>query len=404
MNFIIENVTLHLGDGTPAFIGGLHVADGKIVEVADITGQSDHVIDGTGLHLAPGFVDAHVHAGVYPEGFPGEPKDLNEFTRPVTPEMRASDAVWPGDVAFIKARAAGVTCVCVLPGSGNVVGGTGVVLKTVGVDVAQMTVRDPACLKVAFGHTVKHSHGISKGRSPLTRMGIAAMFRDTFDAALRYEQARLLDPNLPADRSKEPLLQALRRELPVRAHAARSDDILTACRLAREYGLRPVIEHGYEAHLVIDQLKAANAAVVLGPHWRNCGNSEEIHFDFAYTKALVEAGILVAHMTDHPIVPVGYLPVMAGLCVRAGLSEEAALALICHNPAQILGVADRVGRLAPGLDADLVLLDGPPLAVASRVQATYIDGVRVWQDGDRVPVPGGAFVDAHASALSGESA
>jgi imidazolonepropionase-like amidohydrolase len=392
VNFIIENVTLHLGDGTPAFTGGLRVADGKIAEVGGVTGQAEQVINGRGLHLAPGFVDAHVHAGVYPEGFPGEPKDLNEFTRPVTPEMRASDAVWPGDIAFIKARAAGVTCVCVLPGSGNVVGGTGVVLKTVGVDIAQMTVRDPACLKVGFGHSVKHSHGIKHGRSPLTRMGIAAMFRDTFDAALRYEQARLLDPNLPQDRSKEPLLKALRRELPVRAHAARSDDILTACRLAREYGLSPVIEHGYEAHLVIDQLKAANAAVVLGPHWRNCGNSEEIHFDFAYTKVLVEAGILVAHMTDHPIVPVGYLPVMASLCVRAGLSEEAALALICHNPAQILGVADRVGRLAPGLDADLVLLDGPPLAVSSRVKTTYIDGARVWQDGDRIPVPGGAFV------------
>lgn len=392
MSRLFRGATLHLGDGTAAFVGDLLIEDGRIAQVGGTIDAPDaEVVDCQGQHLAPGFVDAHVHAGVYPEGFAGEPKDLNEFTRPLTPEMRASDAVWPGDVAFVKARAAGVTTVCVLPGSGNVVGGTGVVLKTVGVDIERMTLRDPACLKVAFGHNVKHSHGIKKGRSPLTRMGIAALFRDAFDAALRYEQQRLLDPNHPEDRRQEPLVRAMRRELPVRAHAARSDDILTACRLAREYGLSPVIEHGYEAHLVIEQLQAAKAAVVLGPHWRNCGNSEELDFDFAHTKTLLDAGICVAHMTDHPIVPVGYLPVMAGLCVRAGLSAAEALTLICRNPAQILGVSDRVGTLTAGLDADLVLLDGPPLAIASRVQATYIDGACVWRAGDRIPTPGAAF-------------
>lgn len=389
---LFRGALLHPGDGAEPARGDLLVEDGRIAQIeVSIDAPHAEIVDCTGLHLAPGFVDAHVHAGVYPEGFSGEPKDLNEFTRPLTPEMRASDAVWPGDVAFVKARAAGVTTVCVLPGSGNVVGGTGVVLKTVGVDIERMTVRDPACLKVAFGHNVKHSHGVKKGRSPLTRMGIAALFRDAFDGALRYEQQRLLDPNHPEDRRQEPLVQALRRELPVRAHAGRSDDILTACRLAREYGLSPVIEHGYEAHLVIDQLKAVKASVVLGPHWRNCGNSEELDFDYAHTKTLLDAGICVAHMTDHPIVPLGYLPVMAGLCVRAGLSEAQALSLICHNPARILGIADRVGRLVTGLDADLVLLDGPPLAIASRVQGTWIDGAQVWQIGDRIPVPGAAF-------------
>lgn len=392
MRRLFAQATLHRGDGTPPRVGDLLIDAERIVALGDAVAAPDaERIDCRGLHLTPGFIDAHVHAGVYAEGFAGEPKDLNEFTRPLTPEMRASDALWPGDVAFVKARAAGVTTVCVLPGSGNVIGGTGVVVKTVGIDVERMTLRDPACLKVAFGHTVKHSHGVTKGRSPLTRMGIAAIFRDAFDEALRYEQRRLLDPGLPEDPRQEPLVRALRRELPVRAHAARSDDILTACRLARAYGLSPVIEHGYEAHLVIEQLKAAKAAVVLGPHWRNCGNSEELDFDFAHTRTLLDAGICVAHMTDHPIVPVGYLPVMAGLCVRAGLSEAEALTLICRNPAQILGVSDRIGRLAPGLDADLVLLDGPPLALASRVQATYIDGAQVWQAGDPIPTPGAAF-------------
>lgn len=382
---VLRGAHVHAGDGRPPEVRDVVVAGGRLVGAAppDAT-----VRDCRGLHVCPGFIDAHVHLGLYPEGFAGEPKDLNEFTRPVTPEMRALDGIWPGDVAFARARAAGVTTVCVLPGSGNVVGGTGVVLRTAGLDVERMARRDPACLKVAFGHNVKHSHGIQQKRAPLTRMGIAALFREAFDGALAYEQKRVLDPNHPEHPGQEVLVRALRRELPVRAHAARSDDILTACRLARQYGLRLVIEHGYEAHRVIEQLVATRAAVVLGPHWRNCGNSEELHFDFAHTRALVEAGVLVAHMTDHPIVPVGYLPIMAGLCVRAGLDEDTALTLITSNPAKILGIDDTVGRVAPGLTADLVLLSGPPLAVASRVVETWIDGEVAYREGDPLPVPG----------------
>ncbi|MCA9524853.1 MAG: amidohydrolase family protein [Myxococcales bacterium] len=383
---VLQGATIHAGDGQPPRIGDVVVVGGRMVAGPAPAGAE--VRDCRGLHVSPGFVDAHVHLGLYPEGFPGEPKDLNEYTRPVTPELRATDGIWPGDVAFAKARAAGVTTVCVLPGSGNVVGGTGVVLKTAGQDVERMALRDPACLKVAFGHNVKHSHGILHKRAPLTRMGIAALFRETFDAALAYEQKRVIDPACPEHRGHEVLVKALRRELPVRAHAGRSDDILTACRLAREYGLRLVIEHGYEADQVIEQLVAAKAAVVLGPHWRNCGNSEEVHFDYAATKRLLDAGLVVAHMTDHPIVPVGYLPMMAGLCVRAGLDADTALQVVTAHPARILGVEDRVGRVAPGLDADLVLLDGPPLAIASRVLETLIGGETVYRDGDPLPVPG----------------
>lgn len=382
---VLRGVRVHAGDGRPPAVRSVAVVDGRFADSA----PPDAVVrDGRGLHLCPGFIDAHVHLGLYPEGFSGEPKDLNEFTRPVTPEMRALDGIWPGDVAFARARAAGVTTVCVLPGSGNVVGGTGVVLRTAGLDVERMARRDPACLKVAFGHNVKHSHGVQQKRAPLTRMGIAALFREAFDAALAYEQKRTTDPNAPEHPGHEVLVRALRRELPVRAHASRSDDILTACRLARQYGLRLVIEHGYEAHRVIEQLQAARAAVVLGPHWRNCGNSEELDFDFAHTKTLLDAGLLVAHMTDHPIVPVGYLPVMAGLCVRAGIDEDTALTLITSNPAKILGIDDEVGRIAPGLRADFVLLNGPPLAVASRVIETWIDGAPVYHEGDPRPVPG----------------
>lgn len=349
------------------------------------------VHDLRGRHLTPGLIDAHVHMGVMPEGFAYESKDINEMTAALTPQMRAVDAVWPGDVAFARARAAGVTTVCVLPGSANVIGGTGVVLKTAGRDVERMAIREPACLKVAFGYNVKHSHGLGQKRTPLTRMGIAALFREAFDGARVYGERRAKDPDLPLDRGKEVLLAALRGELVVRAHCARSDDILTALRLAREFGLRLVIEHGHEAHFVLEQVRAGAVGVVLGPGFRCCGNSEETHVGFESTAVLDAAGITVAHMTDHPIVPVGYLAIQAGLCVRAGLAPDRALRTITANAARILECDDRVGSLRPGLDADLVVHDGPPLEVASRVLATYIEGRRVYADGDPRPVPGAAW-------------
>lgn len=395
MIHVFRGATVHTADDSAVIPEGeVVVQDGRIIAVgpAGAYSAADATVhDLRGRHLCPGFVDPHVHAGVMPEGFEGESKDLNEMTRPVTPELMALDAVWPGDVAFVKARAAGVTAACVLPGSANVVGGVGVVLKTVGRNVEKMAIRQPACLKVAFGHNVKHSHGIKAHRAPLTRMAIAAMFRQAFEAALRYEERRVLDENHPRHAGDEHLLLALRREVPVRAHASRSDDILTALRLARELGLQLVLEHGYEAHLVLDEVIEAGAAVVLGPAFRTCGNSETLHFDFATTKVLDDAGVLVAHMTDHPIVPIGYLPLQAGLCVRAGMHPDRALRTITVHAAAILGLSDRIGRLAAGLDADLVVLDGPPLEVASRVLETWIDGRLVHRLGDPIPVPGGAF-------------
>ena len=329
------------------------------------------------MHICPGFVDAHVHLGLYPEGFVGEPKDLNELTQALTPQLRAIDGIWPGDIAFRKAREGGVTTVCVLPGSANVIGGAGVVLKTEGIDVEAMKIREPACLKIAFGYNVKFNHG-QKGRAPLTRMMLTDMLRRSFEEALRYEEHRLMDPEkTPLDRSKEILIAAMRRDIPVRAHASRSDDILTATRLAREFGFKLVVEHGYEAIHVIDQLKSVGASVVYGPAFRTCGHSEDLSFDFAHAETLLDAGLMVAHMTDHPIVPIQYLSLQAGLCVRAGLDELRALKLISAYPAELLGIEDRVGRLSAGLDADLVILSGPPLEVKSRVIETWINGAVV---------------------------
>jgi imidazolonepropionase-like amidohydrolase len=392
---IFRGARVHRGHGTPPEDGLEVVVQGRHIAAVREAGRSApsdaRVVDVSGRHLAPGFIDPHVHMGVMPEGFPNDSKDLCEMTSPVTPQMQAIDAVWPGDTAFVKARAAGVTTVCVLPGSGNVVSGTGVVLKTHGRNVEKMAVLQPACLKVAFGYNVKHSHGIKANRAPLTRMGIAALFRQAFEDAQLYAAKRAKDPETPRDAGKETLCAAMRGELVVRAHCSRSDDILTALRLARTFGLRLVLEHGYDAHLVLDEVKAAGAAVVFGPAFRTCDGSENLHFDFAQTRALDDAGVLVAHMTDHPIVPVEYLSVQAGLSVRAGMAPARALALITGNAARVLGLEARVGDIAPGLDADFVLLDGPPLAIESRVLETRIEGRVVYTHGDPIPVPGTAF-------------
>ena len=348
-------------------------------DVLDHTSLHFTEIDCHGEHITPGFIDAHAHLGLYPEGFIGEPKDLNELTQSLTPQLNALDGIWPGDIAFTKAFQGGVTTVCILPGSANVIGGTGVVLKTYGIDVQKMALRTPACLKIAFGYNVKHNHG-RKGRMPLTRMGIADLMRNAFDDALHYEEQKLLHPNQRVNRAHEHVLLALQRKIPVRAHASRSDDILTAIRLSQEYGFRLVLEHAYEAVQVIPQLQSVQAQVVYGPAFRTCGHSEDINFAFAHTQTLLEAGINVAHMTDHPIVPIQYLSLQAGLCVRAGVPTLKALELITSMPADILGCETRIGRLQVGLDADFLRLNGPPLEVASRIIATYIQGHNVYTD------------------------
>lgn len=391
---IYRGATVHVGDaeGTVYAPGEVVVEAGRIVYAGPARRtQRGEVIDLTGLHVCPGFIEAHGHLGNLPESFVGESKDLNEMTRPLTPALRAFDAVWPGDVAFAKARSAGVTTVCTLPGSANVLGGLAITLKTAGEDVARMALRAEAGLKAAFGHNVKHSHGIKANRFPLTRMGIAHLFRETFEEALRYEQQRAINENLPKDSEKEVLVRALRRELPLRAHAYRSDDVLTAIRLAQQFGLRLVLEHALEAPLVLEQVVASGAAVVYGPSFRTCGNSEHLHYDFEGVVRLVRAGVKVAVMTDHPIVPIQYLPIQAGLCQRAGLSAGEALHLITGAAADILEVQERVGRLQAGLDADFVVLDGPPLEVASRVKVTCIEGQPVWREGEGIPLPGGAL-------------
>ncbi len=388
MTIVFCGARLHCGDGRFFDPGELWIQDERILYAGPVRSDrpEDAILrDVSGLHLCPGFVDAHTHVGLMPEGFANESKDLNEMTSPLTPGLKAIDGVWPGDRAFARALLAGVTTVCVLPGSGNAIGGQGVVLSTRGSDVESMDRGAPPCLKIALGYGVKHSHGL-KGHAPLTRMAIADLLRHAFEDALIYEQNRAVDA-CRIDPAKEILVAALQRRAVVRAHCMRSDDIATALRLAREFGLSLVLEHALASDALIEKIVAARASVVFGPTWKTPGVSDETLADESTVLRLFEAGVPVALMTDHPIVPVGYLPLLAGLCVRAGLSSENALTLITSNAAKILGISDRLGTLGEGLLGDFLLLDGPPLEVASRVLEVWMAGQKCDLPG-RLPVPG----------------
>lgn len=347
------------------------------------------VINAQGKVIMPGLVEAHCHVGIIEEIYRDDGDDLNETTDPVTPHLRAIDAINPEDVAFKDALLGGVTTLGTGPGSANVLGGESVVLKSYPLPVVDyMVLRQPAGLKIALGENPKRIYG-GQQKSPRTRMATAALLRQTLVAAQNYGQR--LSREAVAENSKEgvfspperdlkleAVLRALRGEVPIRAHAHRADDIMTAIRIADEFGLRLTIEHGTEAHKVASELAARNIPVVVGPLLSNRSKVELKDKDFRTPLILYEAGVKVAFMTDHPVTPIQHLWLCAALAVKEGMPLEAALQAITINAAEILGVADRVGSLEAGKDADLLILSGPPLEISTRIEQVIINGKTVF--------------------------
>ena len=331
-----------------------------------------------GCLVTPGLVEAHCHVGVVEEVYREEGDDGNEFTDPITPHLRALDAVNPADLGFSDALAAGVTTVVTGPGSANVLGGEMVALKTWGTVVDDMVVRFPAGLKAALGENPKRSYGRDK-KTPATRMASAALLREALVKAANYldQQARAAGgkADQPArDLKLEAVARVLKGEVPLRVHAHRADDIMTAVRIAREFNLSLIIEHCTEGDKVAGRLAELGVPAVVGPVITNRAKVELQNRSLATTAALVRAGVRVAIMTDHPVVPIQYLALSASLAVKGGLDEYQALEAITISAAQICGLAGRVGCLAPGLDADLVVWEGHPLALGSLVRQVYLEG------------------------------
>lgn len=369
--------------------GTVLLEDGKISAVGpaaevDIPDGAD-IIDADGQPVTPGLVEAHSHTGMSEWGEP-EDADNNELTDPVTPNVNALDGFHPRDEELEKAFRGGVTTVSARMGSGNVIGGVICSMKTYGDIADRMFIREDG-MKAAMGENPKRVYGDEKDRTPSTRPGIAATLREALMEAEDYvkRRAKARENNEPFDRDlgMENLARVIEGELPLRVHAHRADDIMTVFRIADEFGIEDLsIEHATEGHLIADEFVKRDVPAVVGPSISSATKYELRNITFETPGILHEAGVTVAIQTDAPVLPQEHLDVCVGLAVREGLPAEEALKTVTRNPAEILGIENRVGTLEPGTDADVAIWDGEPFEIDTDVQHVFVDGKHV-HDRDR---------------------
>ena len=384
MTTLIRGGLVHDAVHRDACKADILLADGKIAAIGtDLTAPADAVVfDADGLDVFPGFVDAHTHIGLDGYGIGYEGCDYNEMNDIWTPQLRAIDGINPRDPSLADARKAGVTCVCTGPGSANVLGGTFLAMKTVGERVDNMIVRDPVAMKCAFGENPKRCY---RDKCDSTRMSTAAFLRGALMQARDYgarKQAANGDvTKMPAYNQKlEALLPVLAREIPLKAHAHQANDIFTALRIAREFNLRLTLEHVTEGHLIVDELAGEkDVPMAVGPSLTFASKFELQNKSWSTPAVLTAAGCHVSIITDSSVIPQQYLPLCAGMAIKAGMDPFDALKAITLNPAEHIGVADRVGSLEVGKDADLVITAGSPFEVLTEVKAVFIDGARIEQ-------------------------
>ena len=365
---------------------GVLVEDCKIAAVGQglVPPQGCRIIDTRNGFIMPGIVDAHSHIGIFGSGTGSAGVDGNEPHDPITPQMRGLDGVYPLDPEFRRAYEAGVTCVATGPGSANPIGGQFLAMKTKGRTVEEMMVKAPLAMKMAFGENPKTVHG--QNGTPATRMGVAAIIREALLRAREYAQKKELaqgDPEKvpPFDMKMEALIPVVKGTLPVKAHAHRADDIMTAIRIAEEFDLNMTIEHCSEGHLIAAELAKKNRIVILGPFTGFPHKNEVIRQDASSAGILERAGIKVAIMTDLPAMHEENLVVSAGICRRKGMSEEGALKAITFVAAEAIGLSSRIGSLEPGKDADIAVFDKNPIKeLDARCICTLIDGTVVFRD------------------------
>ncbi|MFW5789919.1 MAG: amidohydrolase [Halanaerobiaceae bacterium] len=363
--------------------GIILIEDGKIKRIGEDIEipEEAEVYDFGEKTILPGLIDAHTHLGIGEEGIGWEGKDYNEMTSPVTPELRAIDAINPADLGLEDARKSGITSVMVAPGSANVIGGECLAMKTNGKYIDDMIIKNPVGIKAAFGENPKRVYGEQK-KSPSTRMAVAAEMRKAFMETEDYIKNKAKKENDDDDSFKrdiqlESLARVIKGEMPLKTHAHRADDIMTALRIADEFSIDLTIEHCTEGHKIAERLAEAGVPAIVGPSLTTRSKVEVKDRDFKTAAVLAEAGVKVALMSDHPVIPVDNLMVYAALAVKAGLAREEAYKSVTINPAEILGIDDQVGSLDAGKDADLVVYSGDPLDIAARVEAVYISGEKI---------------------------
>lgn len=380
---LIINGTVHTMDGLTIPGGYVAIRGDKIAQVGPMEecpqNWEGQVFDAHGGHIQPGFIDAHCHLGMFGDGVGVEGDDGNEATDPCTPHLRAVDAVNPLDRCFQEAREAGVTTVLTGPGSANPISGQFAALKTNGKWVDAMVLRAPAAMKMALGENPKLTYN-ERHETPSTRMATAAIIRENLAKAVEYREkleraAQDEDEDKPDyDAKLEALLPVINGELPVQIHAHRADDIATGIRICKEFGLKYVIVHGTEGHLIPELLAQEGAGIITGPCLGDRSKPELVNMTIETPAILQRFGVKTAVCTDHPETPIQYLPLCAAMAIRGGMDPESALACITINAAQLTGIDHRVGSLTPGKDADVVVTSAHPLNWLSRVRLVIMDG------------------------------
>lgn len=369
--------------------GYLCIENGKIKEVGPMVngapfplpeGKGVTVIDALGKYVMPGLIEAHCHAGITEEKKGMEGDDCNETVNPITPQLRALDAIDPMDAAFDDALRAGITSAMIGPGSANVVGGSFAFVKTCGRTIDDMVVCSPAAMKIAFGENPKVNYS-GQGKSPSTRMAIAAMLREELFKAQRYYEKKCAGmKRQEEDFRMESWLPVFEGKIPLKAHVHRADDIQTAIRIAREFQLDMTLDHCSEGHLIAEKVKESGFPAIVGPDLASRNKIEVQNMAFKTVGILNKAGVLTAITTDHPVSQIQSLPICAGLAVKSGMDEMEALRSITLYPAKICRVAHRVGSLEPGKDADIAIFDALPLKVEAKTLCTMIEGKIVYAD------------------------
>lgn len=383
------NGKIHTMEGRNYEGGYLHIVNGKIAEVGDMsdfTLDDEKMVDLKDQDVYPGFIDAHTHLGMFEDAITFEGDDGNEETEPLTPQLRALDAINPMDRCFTEALEGGITTVVTGPGSANPIAGQMLAMKTYGRRIDDMIVKEPLAVKFALGENPKSVYH-SKNQAPTTRMATAAVIREQLWKAKRYLEDRAKAEQSPDgdydppeyDARCEALVPLLERKIQAHFHAHRADDIFTAIRIAKEFDLDYVLVHGTEGHLIPQELVQDRARVLSGPFLGDRCKPELKNMTPQSPGMLAKAGIPVAIITDHPETPIQYLPLCAALAVREGMDREQALEAITIAPARICGLDKRIGSIKEGKDADFVVYQGDPLDFANKPRMVICGGKIVYE-------------------------
>ena len=369
---LFKNATIYTMEQEP-FVGDFKIDKGVFTQVGkNLTpDEGEDIQDLNGLYVFPGLVESHCHLGMEETAIRFEGDDVNEITDPITPNMRGIDGCNPMDETIELALKGGVTTVAAGPGSANVLGGTFFAYKTKGNCIDEMAIENPIAMKVAFGENPKRCY---QGKKIDTRMQISALLRETLAKTKEYMEKKEAGKDVAYDQKLEAMIPVVKRELPLKCHAHRADDILTAIRIAKEENIKITLDHVTDARCILPQIKESGFPCICGPALTHKSKFELANMSFETPNELYKAGILFSIITDSPVIPQQYLSLSAALAAKAGLPEYEAIKAITINPAKILGLDNRVGSIKVGKDADFVVCTKNILDTQNEIKSVYVDG------------------------------